>query len=213
MAKTPAQRAAKHGQQATPPNVPVVNTHTTRSPQKAQGNANLLLIAGSVATLFLFWYFHLNTLNQMTQLTNGLAMPDSMVLGFDVAHIEALRAVMDDAAKGQLQFVHKTAGMLFPIVFALMAITVIAMNVAKKSLRRILWVVPVLFAVVQLWANVAIDNMLSAATLDAGTVTLASTLVAASWFLLVVSLAVIGLALVLGRKRRPVAGAETAASS
>lgn len=203
MAKTPAQRAAKHGNAATPPLAPVVNTSTQRSPHKAQSNANMLLIAGSVACLFLFWYFHLLTLNQMTGLSGGLAMPDSMVFGFDVAHVEALRSAMDSDARGQLQFVHKTAGMLFPLVLGLVAMTMIAMNVAKKSLRRILWIFPVLFAVAQLWANVAIDNMLGAETLDSGAVTLASALVSASWLLLILTLASIGVALFLGRKKKP----------
>ncbi|POH60218.1 hypothetical protein [Arthrobacter glacialis] len=204
MAKTPAQRAAKHGGAATPPSAPVINSSTLRSPRKAQNNANLLLIAGSVASLFLFWYFHLWTLNQMTDLSGGLAMPDSMIFGFDVAHIEALRAAMDSDAMGQLQFVHKTAGTLFPLVFALSALTLIAINVAQKAVRRVLWVFPILFAVVQLWANIAIDNMLGAEKIDPSAVSLASALVTASWFLLVLSMAGLGVALFLGRKKKAV---------
>ncbi|MHA7305286.1 hypothetical protein ACX80E_08585 [Arthrobacter sp. TMN-49] len=208
MAKTPAQRAAKHGGAATQPGAPVINSSTARSPHKAQNNANLLLIAGSVASLFLFWYFHVLTLNQMTDLSGGLAMPDSMVFGFDVAHIEALRAAMDSDAMGQLQFVHKTAGTLFPLVFALSALTLTAINVAQKAVRRVLWVFPVLFAAVQLWANVAVDNMLGAESLDPSAVSLASTLVMASWFLLVLSMAGLGVALFLGRRKKvkPVEG-------
>lgn len=205
MAKTPAQRAAKHGKAATPPSTPVVNASTERSPQKAQGNANLILIAGSVASLFLFWYFHLLTLNQMSDLAGGLAMPDSMVFGFNVSHVEALRAAMNSDALGQLQFVHKTAGMLFPLVFGLVAMTMIAMNVAKKSLRRVLWTLPILFAVVQLWANIVIDNMLGAEVLEAGSVSLASALVVASWTFLVLTMAGIGVALFMGRKPKPAA--------
>ena len=208
MAKTPAQRAAKHGAAATPSSTPVVNAGTQRTPQKAQGNANLLLIAGSVAALFLFWYFHLLTLNQMQDISGGLAMPDSMVFGFDVAHVEALRAAMDSDARGQLQFVHKTAGMLFPLVFGLVSMTLVAVNVANKAVRRVLWVFPVLFAAVQLWANVAIDNMLGAEVLDPGSVALASTLVVLSWLLLVLTLAGMGLALFLGRKRKPAAAEQ-----
>ena len=213
MAKTPAQRAAKHGQAATPASTPAVNTSTQRSPQKAEGNANLLLIAGSVATLFLFWYFHLLTLNQMTGLSGGLAMPDSMVFGFDMAHVEGLRAAMDSDALGQLQFVHKTAGTLFPLVFGLCAMTLIAINVAKKSVRWVLWSFPLLFAVVQLWANVAIDNMLGAQTLEPSAVSLTSVLVMASWFLLVLSLAGIGVALFLGRKPKASAVPEQSAGT
>lgn len=204
MAKTPAQRAALHGEQAAPASAVVVNPSTQRTPQKAQGNANLILIAGAVASLFLFWYLHVLTLNQMTDLSNGLAMPDSMVFGFDVAHIEALRAAMDSDANGQLQFVHKTAGMLFPLVFGITAMTLIAVNVAKKPLRRLLWAFPILFAAIQIWANFAIDGLLSSETLDAGAVTLTSVLVVASWLLLVLSLAALGVALFTGRKRKPV---------
>ena len=202
MAKTPAQRAAKHGQAATPASTTALNPHIQRPRQQAQGNANLLLIASSVASAFLFWYFHLLTLNQMTDLSGGLAMPDSMLLGFDMAHIDALRLAMDPDAMGQLQFVHKTAGTLFPLVFALCSIMVIAINVAKKTLRRVLLIIPVLFAAVQLWANVAIDNLLGAETLAAANVSTASTLVTASWFLLFFTLASLGVALVLGRLRK-----------
>ncbi|MGO4382752.1 hypothetical protein [Specibacter sp. RAF43] len=202
MAKTPAQRAAKHGNHPVPPSSGVVNTSTTRTPQKAQGNANLILIAGAVASLLLFWYFHLLTLNQLTQLSDGLAMPDSLVFGFGQGHVESLRAAMDADALGQLQFVHKTAGTLFPLVFGITAMTLIAMNVAKKALRRILWVFPVLFAGIQLWANVTIDGMLSAETLDPGAVTLASVLVVASWILLLASLVAMGAALFLSRRRK-----------
>ncbi|NVM93823.1 hypothetical protein [Arthrobacter wenxiniae] len=212
MAKTPAQRARKYGAAATPPSAATVNASTRRTPAKAQGNANLILIAGSVASLFLFWYFHLLTLNQMTDLSGGLAMPDSMVFGFQSAHVEALRHAMNSDAMGQLQFVHKTAGTLFPLVFGLSAMTLIAVNVAKKWLRRLLWVFPVLFAGAQLWANVAIDTMLGAKALDAGQVTLASVLVVASWSLLVVSLAGLGVALFAGRKKStPVPDAPAAA--
>ncbi|ALE91361.1 hypothetical protein AOC05_01680 [Arthrobacter alpinus] len=203
MAKTPAQRAAKHGEHASPPRTAATNPSTQRTPAKAANNANMILIAGAAASLFLFWYLHVLTLSQMTDLSGGLSMPDSMVFGFDVAHIEALRAAMDAAANGQLQFLHKTAGMLFPLVFGITSMTMIAVNVAKKPLRRIFWAFPILFAIVQIWANFAIDGLLSAQTLDAGAVAMASALVVASWFLLVISLATLGVALFLGRRRKP----------
>ena len=82
MAKTPAQRIKKHGANAAVPQhhlPPVINPTTSRTPQKAQSNSNLIVIAGVVASLFLFWYLHLLTLNQLTQLSGGQAMPDSLV--------------------------------------------------------------------------------------------------------------------------------------
>lgn len=203
MAKTPAQRIKKHGASAAVPqhHLPaVINPSTTRTPHKAQSNSNLILIAGVVASLFLFWYVHLLTLNQLTQLSGGLPMPDSLVGGFDQGFVEQLRSAMDGDARGQLNYVHKTAGTLFPLIFGFTWLLLIGTNVARKGLRWALWAVPLLFAGVRLWGNAAIDAMMSADTLDGGQVALASGLTLAGWVLLVLSLVVGGAAMFLGRK-------------
>jgi hypothetical protein len=211
MAKTPAQRIKKHGAKATVPQhqLPsVINPSTSRSPQKAQSNSNLILIAGVVASLFLFWYLHLLTLNQLTQLTGGLPVPDSLVGGFDPAFVQQLRSAMDSDARGQLNYVHKTAGTLFPLIFGFTWLLLIGTNVTRKTLRWSLWAFPILFAATRLWGNAVIDSMLSADAVDAGQVALASGLTVAGWLLLVLSLVVGGAAVFLGRK--PAAGAGPA---
>ncbi len=203
MAKTPAQRMKKHGSKAVVPEhhlPPVINPTTSRTPQKAGNNASLILIAGVVASLFLFWYLHVLTLNQLSQLTGGLAMPDSLLGGFDSAYIEQLRAAMDDDARGQLNYLHKTAGTLLPLIFGFTWLLLIGTNVARKSLRWALWAVPLLFVVARLWGNTVIDAVLSAETVDAGQVALASGLTVAGWVLLVLSL-LAGLAAVFLPKR------------
>jgi hypothetical protein len=207
MSKTPAQRAAKHGDKASPAAGPAaaVNPYAPRDPAKNPGNANLLVIAGVVASAFLFWYFHLLTLVQMTDLSNGLAMPDSMLGGFGVEHVKALHAAMNSDALGQLEYVHKTAGTLFPLVFAFSWLILIAVNVATKPLRWALWAAPVLFAAAQLWANVAVGTMLAAPTVDPGQVSLASFLVESSWVLLILAVLAGGFALFTGRKRKAAA--------
>ena len=178
----------------------MINPSTDRTPQKAQSNSNLIVIAGVVASLFLFWYLHLLTLNQLTQLSGGLAMPDSLVGGFDQGFVEQLRSAMDADAKGQLSYVHKTAGMLFPLIFGFTWLLLIGTNVARKSLRWALWSLPLLFAAVRLWGNTVIDAMMSAGTLDGGQVALASMLTVAGWALLALSLVAGGTAVFLGRK-------------
>jgi hypothetical protein len=203
MAKTPAQRIKKHGANAAVPQhhlPPVINPTTNRTPQKAQSNSNLIVIAGVVASLFLFWYLHLLTLNQLTQLSGGQAMPDSLVGGFDQGFVEHLRAAMDADARGQLNYVHKTAGLLFPLILGFTWLLLIGTNVARKSLRWALWALPLLFVVVRLWANTVIDEMMSARTLDGGQVALASGLTVAGWVLLALSLLAGGAAVFLGRK-------------
>ncbi|SEP98132.1 hypothetical protein [Arthrobacter sp. OV608] len=204
MAKTPAQRIKKHGSKAAVPQhhlPPVVNPSTNRTPRKAENNSNLILIAGVVASLFLFWYLHLLTLDQLRQLTTGgLAMPDSLIGGFDANYIGQLHTAMDDDARGQLNYVHKTAGTLFPLIFGFTWLLLIGTSVARKAMRWALWALPLLFVVVRLWANVAIDGVLASATPDAGQVALASGLTVAGWLLLVLSL-LAGAAAVLLRKR------------
>ena len=208
MAKTPAQRIKKHGAKAVVPQhelPPVINPSTSRTPQKAQGNSNLILIAGVVASLFLFWYLHLLTLNQLTQLSGGLPMPDSQFGGFDRGYVEQLRTAMDQDARGQLNYVHKTAGTLFPLIFGFSWLLLIGTNVARKPWRWALWAIPLVFAAVRLWGNATIDAMMSAQDVDAGQVALASGLTVAGWILLVLSLLAGAAAVFLGRKRPPTA--------
>jgi hypothetical protein len=203
MAKTPAQRIKKHGSKAAVPQhslPPVINPTTGRSPQTAQNNTNLILIAGVVASLFLFWYFHLLTLQQLTQLSGGLAMPDSLVGGFDASYVGQLNAAMDGDARGQLNYIHKTAGTLFPLIFGFTWLLLIGTNVARKSLRWALWAVLLVFVVVRLWGNVAIDAALASETVDAGQVALASALTVMGWVLFVLSL-LVGAAAVFLRKK------------
>ena len=213
MAKTPAQRIKKHGAKAVVPQhhlPPVVNPTTTRTPEKAQGNSNLIVIAGVVASLFLFWYLHLLTLDQLTQLSEGRAMPDSLVGGFDAGYVGQLQAVMDGNALGQLNYVHKTAGTLFPLIFGFTWLLLIGTNVERKALRWALWALPLLFVVVRLWGNVAIDTMLGTPGPDAGQVALASGLTVTGWVLFVLSLLAGAAAILLkGRKARPESTART----
>lgn len=208
MAKTPAQRIRKHGSKAAVPqhHLPsVINPTTARTPEKAQNNSNLILIAGVVASLFLFWYLHLLTLNQLTDLSGGLAMPDSLVGGFDPAYIAQLRETMDDDARGQLNYVHKTAGTLFPLIFGFTWLLLIGTSVARKALRWALWAIPLLFVVTRLWGNAAIDAMMASDTPDGGQVALASGLTVAGWVLLVLSLLAGAAAVLLNARRQKTA--------
>ena len=208
MAKTPAQRIKKHGANASVPQhhlPPVITPTTQRSPEKARNNSNVILIAGVVASLFLFWYLHLLTLNQLTQLSGGLPMPDSLIGGFDQGFVDQLRAAMNEEARGQLNYVHKTAGTLFPLIFGFTWLLLIGTSVARKALRWALWALPLLFVVVRLWANVAIDGILATEPADPGQVALASVLTVAGWVLLVLSLLAGGAAVVLRTRKRKTA--------
>lgn len=151
-----------------------------------RSNGTLVLIAAAVASLFLFWYFHLLTLGQMTQLSGGLTMPDLLIGGYDVGYVERLRGAMDDAARGQLSYLHRTAGTLFPLIFAFTWLLLVQLNAGPRWLRWLLWSPVILFVIADLWENVAIDTAL--ADPEPGAVLLASTLTVLRWVLLALSL-------------------------
>jgi hypothetical protein len=147
-----------------------------------------VLIAAAAASLLLFWYFHLLTLGQMTQLSGGLTMPDMMVGGYDTGYVQRLHEEMDDAARGQLSYLHRTAGTLFPLIFAFAWLLLVQLNAGRRWLRWVLWSPVILFVVVDLWENVAIDTVLAQASADPGAVALAATLTVLRWVLLALSL-------------------------
>ncbi|GER23921.1 hypothetical protein NCCP1664_24160 [Zafaria cholistanensis] len=157
-------------------------------PRQPASNPGLILLAGFCAALLLFWYYHLLVLNQLTGLSAGLAMPDQLIGGFDAAHVQALRAAMDADAAGQLNYVHKTAGVLFTLFLASATLLAVALHVRRRVLRWVLFAVPLGFAVVRLWGQAAIDALLhpeaAGSPVDAGDVALASALTVAGWVLL-----------------------------
>ncbi|MGW0889265.1 hypothetical protein ACWDYA_14005, partial [Micrococcus luteus] len=66
-----------------------------------EGSPAIPVSALIVTTLLVGAYYHLLVLQQMTQLSGGLAMPDSLLF-YGQDHIRALSAVMDEDARGQL---------------------------------------------------------------------------------------------------------------
>jgi hypothetical protein len=76
-----------------------------------------------------------------------------------------------------------------------------------------MWALPLLFVVVRLWGNVAIDSMIGAVNLDAGQVALASGLTVAGWVLFVASLLAGGAAVFMGRRSSKKAAGQPARKS
>lgn len=180
---------------STPPPPQSIAARMSETP--AEGEANrasrnspgLIVVAALAASVFLFWYYHGLVLNQMSDLANGIPMPDQLILGYGTEHVEALRGAMDSNAVGQLNYVHKTAGLMFPLFFALASLLAIGLTIPRGLLRWGLWVVPMAFAVIDLWENNVIDGLF-AGTLDPGAVALASTLTIVRWALLFLSFGV-----------------------
>lgn len=183
---------------------PSSSTAMTPAPtaaSRSDGDPTMLVIALIGTTLFVGAYYHLLVLQQMTQLTGGLAMPDSMLV-YGQDHVRALAGVMDEAARGQLNWVHKTAGVIFPIAVALTLTAVAAWRLRPAAAKWGAFGLGVLFAVVDIAENIAIEQAIAAGGPGAG---LASALTLARWVLLALIALAVVVMLVRGGKGRQAA--------
>ncbi|WP_313812034.1 hypothetical protein [Glutamicibacter sp.] len=164
-------------------------------------NPMLLISAGLVICVFLFFYLHILTMNQMKDLSDGLVMPDQRVFGYTTADIEALRSTMNDDARGQLNYVHKTAGLLFPLFTAGISMMLFARWIPNRRMRWLAWLAPLGFAVADILENFAIDALFSADQITAGAVMFASVLTTIRWTLLIITAGLIlGLGIARGNR-------------
>lgn len=170
------------------------NVQSTSHENKS--NPMLLISAGLAISLFLFIYLHGMALSQMTDLSNNLSMPDQRVFGYTVEDIEALRSAMDEDARGQLNYVHKTAGVLFPLFTAAMSMLLFIRWIPNRRTRLLAWCAPLGFAVADIVENFAIDALFTANEVTAGAVMFASILTTIRWALLIITAGlIIGLGL------------------
>lgn len=162
-----------------------------------EGSPGMLVAALLGTTLFMFFYLHVLVLPQMAQLSGGLPMPDQQFL-YDSAYLAELDAAMDEPAHGQLNWVHKTAGVIFPIAVGLSVAAVAAWCLPRGWGRWVSYAAGALFAVVDIVENMLIESALRAGGEGAA---LASAFTTARWVLLVAITAWIVL-MIAGRIRR-----------
>ncbi|RKW69448.1 hypothetical protein [Galactobacter caseinivorans] len=145
------------------------------------GSPNVILIVVIVTALFMGWYYHLSSMSQMRDLV-GQTMLDHRWAGYSAADVDSLRQAMDSAARGQLSWVHKTAGTIFAIVVALATSLSIGLHGPKTAWRKALFALPIVFALVAITHNIVVDQLLGAP--DDALAGLASALTTASGILL-----------------------------
>jgi hypothetical protein len=158
-----------------------------------EGNPGILVIAVVVVTAFIAFYYHILALQGMEQLTGGMSMLDHRLAGFNVADVERLAERMDDEAMQQYNWIHITAGRIFPVMMALSIIVVGFWTLRSKLAKWSAVIVAVGYAALEIWASSTRETAL----LDPSeaNVTLASSLTIAQWLLL--ALLVVGLAVML----------------
>lgn len=171
-------RPAASPQPQRPASVPPSKTSLPAQMKQAhqqidvEGTSNpwLPVIALVGTALFMFVYYHLIALQQMGDLVGGLAMLDQRVTGYGFEAVKELSAAMDEPALGQLNWTHKTAGIIFPIMFGLAAAAVIGLVVPARAKRTWLtgrpvkiavWSVIGVFVIVDIVENFLIEAVLA----------------------------------------------------
>jgi hypothetical protein len=157
-----------------------------RSPQSApqtEGSPRILVYALLGVTLFMGLYLHAYAMPQLTYFADGLSMPGARFTGYDAADIAALQTAFESDAEGQLNFLHKTAGIVFPVTVFLA--TWAALGLLAHGWWR--WIVvagAAVFAAVDIAENFLIDGILTQDPVDTGAVALSSVMTTLSWVLL-----------------------------
>lgn len=158
-----------------------------------EGSPGILVFAVLAVTAFIAFYYHILALQGMEQLTGGVSMLDHRLGGFDVAEVEQLSERMDDAAMGQYNFVHITAGRIFPIMMALSVIVVAVWTMRSKLAKWTAVIIGVGYAALEIWAAITRETALLDTT--EANVALASSLTIVQW--LVLTFLVIGIVVML----------------
>ncbi len=128
---------------------------------------------------------------------NGLRMPDTRLAGYDAGYVQAIQAGMTDELYERYGASHYLWDMLFPLVFAATLVLLITRITRGRRIARLLMVVPVLYAAVDIAENLTLEAVFSSAVIDSGTVALASTLTVLKAVLFIASLVAALLALLV----------------
>jgi len=178
-----------------------------RQANRQEGNPGILVFAVLAVTAFIAFYYHILALQGMEQLTGGMSMLDHRLAGFTVSDVERLAERMDGDVMGQYNWIHITAGRIFPIMMALSVITVGLWTLRTKLAKWAAVMIGIGYAALEMWASFTRERALLDVT--EANVSLASSLTIAQWLLLMLLIIWLAVMLILKFIGRNSPGLET----
>ncbi|WP_229741455.1 hypothetical protein [Kocuria dechangensis] len=205
MGLTPAQKARKHGGAASAP-PRATHLHDARPgqlrPEPTRSSSALVVGVAMTVAALLWLYVNAWILPRFGADAAGeLALPEWMPLGFDQDHARGLSAALGEEGRAQYEGIHRTSGLLAPLLVGLAWLLFVAVNTTTRARRWLRSTVVLGFAVVSLTASTAFDAALAAPD-DAAAVTTASVLAVARWVLLALLLVLTARVAVEALRRR-----------
>ncbi|NLS09972.1 hypothetical protein HGQ17_08170 [Nesterenkonia sp. MY13] len=174
---------------------------------ESQGSPRILVYALLGIALFMGLYLHAYAMPQLSHFADGLSMPGARITGYDDADILALQSAFEDEAAGQLNFLHKTAGIVFPVMFFLAVWATMGL-LARGTWRWAVVATAGGFASLDITENILIDAVLGQNPPETSMTAMASIFTQVSWALLaVISVVVVVVVvrdyIISGRAQRP----------
>ncbi|WP_162149401.1 hypothetical protein [Arthrobacter sp. Br18] len=166
------------------------------SARAPRGRTAIVIVLGVLLSAVLAMINGLQ-LASLERALNGLRMPDTRLAGYDAGYVQAIQAGMTDELYERYGASHYLWDMLFPLVFAATLVLLITRITRGRRIARLLMVVPVLYAAVDIAENLTLEAVFSSAVIDSGTVALASTLTVLKAVLFIASLVAALLALLV----------------
>ena len=132
------------------------------------GRSSTGVITGVLVCLgvLMFLYLYLLVLPGFGN-TAGIQVPELDFGVHDAEHFRHLAETMGEDGRNQYRYIHRSLGMLTPVVLALGWMSMIAVNVRGKAQRWGLWSVPLVLAVVFLVGNAMLDEAVAKPSAEA----------------------------------------------
>lgn len=171
----------------------VAGSNNSRSPRRSTW-LTIAAVVASVTSLALSWLQL-----QSVQRAVGRPLPDTMIGGYDVDDVGAVRDLMNPAVMERYRSVHYLWDLVFPLAFAALIILLVQRLSRRTPVRWLLYAVAVIYAAVDVAENLEIEAIFASAVITPTEVAFASFLTTAKFVLFAAALLAFALSFMLIR--------------